>query len=56
MGPTITHIRSSKLDSWMMEQIEAVEYVGNDIANKYWEFNMPKSFSKLNTSSSLEER
>jgi len=43
LGPSITRVRSVKLDSWRLEFIEMMESVGNARANGYFEKNLPSS-------------
>ena len=36
LGPTITRVKSTKLDLWQTEWVENMR-IGNDEINKYWE-------------------
>jgi len=55
LGPHINRIRSAKLDSWNMENIEILAAVGNRIANNYWEYNVPSYFKKPDITTSMED-
>ena len=55
LGPSITRVRSTKLDSWKLEHIEILENVGNKVGNQYWEYKLPKGFKRLDNNSSAEE-
>lgn len=55
LGPSITRVRSAKLDAWQLEQINILAAVGNRIANNYWENKMPKHVKNLDMSSSMED-
>jgi len=43
LGPSITRVRSVKLDSWKNDFIEMMEGIGNGRANAYFEKNLPSS-------------
>jgi hypothetical protein len=45
-------VRSTKLDTWIQENIDIMENLGNQIANEYFEYSL--SQSKPNEQSSLE--
>lgn len=55
LGPSITRVRSTKLDSWEKKQVEIMQNVGNKLANDFWEYKIPKSFKRLDNSASPEE-
>mmetsp|Transcript_34201 Transcript_34201/g.30932 ORF Transcript_34201/g.30932 Transcript_34201/m.30932 type:complete len:233 (-) Transcript_34201:660-1358(-) len=55
LGPHITRVRSTKLDSWKKENIEILAAVGNKLANDYYEFKLPKGFSRLDSSASMTQ-
>jgi hypothetical protein len=52
LGPSISRVRSTALDTWTQENIDIMENLGNGIANKYWEYSLEEE--KPNESSSLE--
>lgn len=53
IGPHITRVRSTKLDSWKKENIEILAAVGNKLANDFYEFKLPSGLARLNESSSM---
>ena len=55
LGPSVSRVRSAKLDSWQIEDINILSAVGNKIANCYWENKMPKEFKILDMNSSMDE-
>jgi hypothetical protein len=57
LGMHITRVRSTKIDNWTQEELEQMQAVGNDWANRYWEGNKAKStFNKPLTSASAQQR
>ena len=55
LSPVVTRVRSTKIDSWTMEQIEIIAATGNKIANDYWEAKLPAYFRRADPSASLDE-
>lgn len=56
MGPKVSRVKSTKLDSWTAEFVEIMDNIGNEIANSYWEFSITPVLKRLTQNSSLEER
>lgn len=56
MGPKVSRVKSTKLDSWTPEYVEIMDNIGNEIANSYWEYNTSPVAKKLTQNSTLEER
>lgn len=46
LGPTISRIRSFKIDSWIEKDIKIFYHVGNRLANQYYEAKLKKSHIK----------
>lgn len=44
LGTHISFVRSTKLDKWKENEVVMVEKIGNEVANKYWEANLPPGF------------
>jgi hypothetical protein len=38
LGPSVSRVRSTKLDSWVQDNIDIMEAIGNAVANSYFEF------------------
>lgn len=55
LSPVVTPVKSAKIDSWTMDQIEILAAVGNKIGNDYWECNAPSYYRKPDISTSLDE-
>lgn len=55
LGPSVTRVRSAKLDSWEIEDINIISATGNKIANHYWENKMPKHFKRLEVGLPMDE-
>jgi len=55
LGPSITRVRSTKLDCWKLDHIEILANVGNKVGNDYWEYKLPKSFKRLDANATAEE-
>ena len=55
LGPSVTRVRSAKLDSWKMENIEILAATGNRIANDYWERSVPASVRKPDLNASMDD-
>lgn len=50
MGAHISFVRSCVLDDrWTPEQVAVMEKVGNEVANLYWEANLPPNFVRPKT-------
>ncbi|EGR30885.1 hypothetical protein IMG5_121830 [Ichthyophthirius multifiliis] len=43
----ITRVYSTKIDRWNIENVEIMDYIGNGIANSYWEFKQPEANLKI---------
>lgn len=41
MGSHVSRVRSVELDDWPVECLAVMQAIGNDAANKMWEFNAP---------------
>ncbi|XP_071481613.1 stromal membrane-associated protein 1-like isoform X1 [Diadema antillarum] len=54
LGVHISKVKSVNLDSWTEEQIQSMESVGNTLARKYYEANLPSSFRRPQTDSPLD--
>jgi len=46
LGVHISKVRSCTLDTWLPEQIELIQRVGNTRANAFWEANLPPGFRR----------
>lgn len=46
LGTHISKVRSTNLDSWTPEQVQAMESVGNKRAAEIWEYSLPSSFRR----------
>jgi len=55
LGPHITRVRSAKLDKWKKEQIEIMSYVGNKLANDYYEYKLPHNFRRITMNTTPED-
>jgi stromal membrane-associated protein len=55
LGPSITRVRSTKLDSWEKKNVEIMQNMTNKGSNDFWEYKIPKSFKRLETDASPEE-
>jgi stromal membrane-associated protein len=56
LGPTITRVRSCKLDySFKMEQIEIIMNIGNKLANEFYESNLQNYSRKPSMNASMDE-
>jgi stromal membrane-associated protein len=42
LGPSITRVRSVKLDAWRQEWVNIMENVGNVKGNDFYEYSMPR--------------
>lgn len=55
LGPTITRVRSTKLDSFKFDYLNILASVGNRIANDYYENKMPSGYRRPSASASNDE-
>ncbi|CAD5121472.1 DgyrCDS9978 [Dimorphilus gyrociliatus] len=55
LGVHISKVRSVNLDSWNAEQIAMMQEIGNSRGRAIYEANLPDSFARPQTDSSLEE-
>src|SRR5262245_52709580 len=55
LGPHITRVRSTKLDSWKQEPLEIIYSTGNKPSNDFYEFRLPTGFKKLDENASDKE-
>ncbi|PFH33906.1 GTPase activating protein for Arf protein [Besnoitia besnoiti] len=46
MGVHISKVKSATLDRWTWPWIETVRSIGNEVANAYYEFRLPKDYKK----------
>ncbi|KEP62794.1 UNVERIFIED_CONTAM: GTPase activating protein for Arf protein [Hammondia hammondi] len=46
MGVHISKVKSATLDRWTWQWIETVRSIGNDTANAYYEYKLPKDYRK----------
>ncbi|KAG8388490.1 hypothetical protein BUALT_Bualt02G0131100 [Buddleja alternifolia] len=46
LGVHISKVRSTTLDTWLPEQIDFMEMMGNEKANNYWEAELPQDFDR----------
>ena len=54
LGVQISRIKSIDLDIWPEDSLELFQYINNQIANNYWEYNLNNyDFSKLRSNDSL---
>ena len=54
LGVQISRIKSIDLDIWPEDSLELFQYINNQIANNYWEYNLNNyDFSKLRNNDSL---
>ena len=52
-GTHISKVRSIKLDKWEREWVDVLKSIGNNRANKVWEFFIPPQFERITESSNL---
>nr|XP_054771838.1 stromal membrane-associated protein 1-like [Lytechinus pictus] len=55
LGVHISKVKSVNLDSWTEEQILYMETIGNAVAKKYYECNLPAEFRRPQTDSPVEQ-
>lgn len=46
MGVHISKVKSATLDRWTWQWVETVRSIGNEIANAYYEYRLPKDYKK----------
>ncbi|CAG9463872.1 unnamed protein product [Pedinophyceae sp. YPF-701] len=46
MGVHVSKVRSTDMDTWLPEQVQFIQVMGNAKANAYWEANLPANFRK----------
>jgi Putative GTPase activating protein for Arf len=46
LGTHISKMKSTTLDKWTPQMLAIFEAIDNEIANTYWEANMPKNYNK----------
>ena len=54
LGTHISFVRSCSLDTWTMQQAQFMASVGNEVANKYWEANLPADFDRPDSSNGYQ--
>ena len=55
MGPAVTRVKSTILDSWLLDMIKIMDNVNNKLSNDYWEYRLPKNYERPTCNSTLEE-
>jgi len=55
MGPTITKVKSTKLDSWERKQMDLIVNMTNKMANDFYEYNLPRTLRRVNSETSDDE-
>jgi hypothetical protein len=55
LGPSITRVRSTKLDSFKFDFLNILASVGNRLANEYYEHRMPSGYRRPTTNSSSDD-
>lgn len=58
LGMHITRVRSTKLDNWVLDDMQIMENLGNDIANNYYMFDKIKNNSNhyMNISQNIRQK
>lgn len=46
LGVHISQVRSTTLDTWLPEQVVFLQSTGNEVANNYWEAEMPPGYNR----------
>ncbi|GAV81202.1 ArfGap domain-containing protein [Cephalotus follicularis] len=46
LGVHISKVRSTTLDTWLPEQIDYMQSMGNEKSNNYWEAELPSNFDR----------
>ncbi|PHJ26021.1 gtpase activating protein for arf protein, partial [Cystoisospora suis] len=46
MGVHISKVKSATLDRWSWQWVETVRSIGNELANEYYEYRLPKDYKK----------
>lgn len=54
LGTHISFVRSCSLDTWTMQQAQFMASVGNEVANQYWEANLPADFDRPDSSNGYQ--
>ncbi|XP_042404260.1 ADP-ribosylation factor GTPase-activating protein AGD5-like [Zingiber officinale] len=47
LGVHISKVRSATLDTWLPEQVDFIQSMGNEKANSYWEAELPRNHSRV---------
>ncbi|KAK8969099.1 putative ADP-ribosylation factor GTPase-activating protein AGD5 [Platanthera guangdongensis] len=47
LGVHISKVRSATLDTWLPEQIAFIQSMGNQMANSYWEAELPFNYDRV---------
>ncbi|XP_023535090.1 probable ADP-ribosylation factor GTPase-activating protein AGD5 isoform X1 [Cucurbita pepo subsp. pepo] len=47
LGVHISKVRSATLDTWLPEQVTFIQSMGNEIANSYWEAELPPNYDRV---------
>lgn len=47
LGVHISKVRSATLDTWLPDQIEFIQSMGNEKSNSYWEAELPPNYDRV---------
>ncbi|KAG8386269.1 hypothetical protein BUALT_Bualt03G0131500 [Buddleja alternifolia] len=47
LGVHISKVRSATLDTWLPEQVQFIQSMGNEKANSYWEAELPPNYDRV---------
>ncbi|KAM0943938.1 putative Arf GTPase activating protein [Dioscorea sansibarensis] len=47
LGVHISKVRSATLDTWLPEQVAFIQSMGNEMANSYWEAELPPNYDRV---------
>ncbi|XP_051134817.1 ADP-ribosylation factor GTPase-activating protein AGD5-like [Andrographis paniculata] len=47
LGVHISKVRSATLDTWLPDQVEFIQSMGNEKANSYWEAELPPNYDRV---------
>lgn len=47
LGVHISKVRSATLDTWLPEQVQFIQSMGNEKANSYWEAELPSNYDRV---------
>lgn len=47
LGTHISKVRSATLDTWLPEQVAFIQSMGNEVANSYWEADLPSKYDRV---------